>query len=104
MSNEAGVRPPQLGARAPGAPPGRLPPTATVAVLVVSAFLVAFDALHYGFYTRKTLLDTPLYERYGDAIVHHGRVPYRDFAVEYPPGSLPVFAAPSLAAPAGHFT
>jgi Glycosyltransferase family 87 len=39
-----------------------------------------------------------VYERYGDAIVHHGRVPYRDFAVEYPPGALPVFAAPSFAA------
>ena len=41
-----------------------------------------------------------MYERYGDAIVHHGRVPYRDFAVEYPPGALPVFAAPALVADA----
>src|SRR5438105_2618420 len=48
-------------------------------------------------------MDTPVYERYGDAIVHGGRVPYRNFAVEYPPGALPVFAAPSLVAGRGDF-
>jgi hypothetical protein len=48
-------------------------------------------------------VDTPIYERYGDAIVHGGRVPYRDFGVEYPPGALPVFAAPSLATKRGDF-
>jgi hypothetical protein len=72
--------------------------------LVVASFLIAFGALHYGFYTRGLLEDTPIYERYGDAIVHAGKVPYRDFAVEYPPGSLPVFAAPSLGAPSGDFS
>ena len=77
--------------------------TLLVPALVVAAFLVAFGSLHYGFYTRKLLMDTPIYERYGDAIVHGGRVPYRDFGVEYPPGSLPVFAAPALAAPVGDF-
>ena len=69
-----------------------------VAPLVAAAFFVAFGALHYGFYTRGLLMDTPVYERYGDAIVHGGRVPYADFGVEYPPGALPVFAAPSLIA------
>jgi hypothetical protein len=44
-----------------------------------------------------------VYERYGDAIVHQGRVPYRDFAIEYPPGALPVFVAPSLVAADGDF-
>src|SRR4051812_16027811 len=48
-------------------------------------------------------MDTPVYERYGDAIVHGGDVPYRNFAVEYPPGALPVFAAPSLVASRGNF-
>lgn len=71
--------------------------------LVTSTFFVSFGVLHYGFYTRKLLMDTPIYERYGDAIVHSGKVPYRDFVLEYPPGALPAFAAPSLAAPAGDF-
>jgi len=79
-------------------------PTAwVVAGLVVAAFFVAFGALHYGFYTRSLLQDTPVYERYGDAIVHGGKLPYRDFGVEYPPAALPVFAAPSLVARAGDF-
>jgi hypothetical protein len=28
--------------------------------------------------------------------VHRARLPYRDFGLEYPPGALPVFAAPAL--------
>ena len=74
-----------------------------VAPLVAAAFFVAFGALHYGFYTRGLLMDTPVYERYGDAIVHGGRMPYAAFGVEYPPGALPVFAAPSLIAGRGDF-
>ncbi len=35
---------------------------------------------------------------YGDAVLS-GQVPYRDFAVEYPPGSIPLFTLPAL----GHF-
>ena len=79
------------------------PTTAIVAGLVVTAFFVAFGSLHYGFYRHNLLQDTPLYERYGDLIVHGGQVPYRDFSVEYPPGALPVFAAPSLVAARGDF-
>lgn len=71
---------------------------ATVVSLVVAAYFVAFGALHYGFYTRGLLSDTPVYERYGDRVVERGDVPYRDFAVEYPPGALPVFVLPSLVA------
>ncbi|HKI93564.1 MAG TPA: glycosyltransferase 87 family protein, partial [Gaiellaceae bacterium] len=95
---------PDPGETAADAGTGRgSPATLTVAGLVVAAFFVAFGALHYGFYTHDLLQDTPLYERYGDAIVHGGQMPYRDFAVEYPPGALPVFAAPSLFAAAGDF-
>ena len=63
-------------------------------------FVVSWAALHVGFYTHKQILDTPVYQRYGNAIAH-GEVPYRDFSVEYPPGALPVFALPGLAA-SGH--
>ena len=39
--------------------------------------------------------DTPVYQGYGDRI-EDGRVPYRDFTVEYPPLALVPFALPSL--------
>jgi len=77
---------------------------ATAASLAVAAFLAAFGALHFGFYARGVLMDTPVYERYGDAIVHGASLPYRDFGVEYPPGALAVFAPPSLVAAKGDFT
>jgi uncharacterized membrane protein len=51
--------------------------------------------VHLGLWSHGTLVDWPTYERYGDAILHHGLVPYRDFAVEYPPGALAVFVAPA---------
>jgi uncharacterized membrane protein len=40
-------------------------------------------------------VDTPIYERYGEAMVD-GQVPYRDFPLEYPPAALPVFLIPAL--------
>ena len=70
--------------------------------LGVAMFLAAWGTLHYGFYTHRLLLDTPIYESYGDAALH-GHVPYRDFSVEYPPGALPVFVLPSALAGTGHF-
>ena len=62
----------------------------------VAVFLVALTVLHWGFYQHNLILDTVEYHRYGNAIVH-GHVPYRDFAVEYPPGALPAFVIPALA-------
>jgi uncharacterized membrane protein len=61
----------------------------------VAVFLVSLTVLHWGFYQHNLIIDTVEYHRYGVAIVN-GHLPYRDFGVEYPPGALPVFAAPAL--------
>jgi hypothetical protein len=66
----------------------------------IALFVVSWTLLHVGFYTHDQILDTPGYQRYGNAIVD-GEVPYRDFDLEYPPGALPVFALPGIAEP-GH--
>jgi hypothetical protein len=72
---------------------------AVAATLVaVTLFLVGWGVLHRGFFADNAIVDTPTYERYGSAM-DDGRVPYRDFAVEYPPGALPVFAIPALGDP-----
>ena len=65
------------------------------AALAVAVFLVSWALLHEGFYARDQIVDTPIYERYGEAMVD-GQMPYRDFPVEYPPAALPVFLLPAL--------
>jgi hypothetical protein len=65
------------------------------AAAAVALFLVSWALIHYGFYARNDIVDTPVYERYGEAMTQ-GQVPYRDFAVEYPPAALPVFLLPAL--------
>lgn len=66
--------------------------------VALALFVGSWAALHHGFYRHGQIRDTPVYQRYGDAIAR-GRVPYRDFSLEYPPGALPVFALPSLLRP-----
>ncbi len=61
----------------------------------VAVFLASLAVLHWGFYQHNLILDTVEYHRYGTAMLD-GQVPYRDFGVEYPPGALPVFAAPAI--------
>jgi hypothetical protein len=56
---------------------------------------ISWALLHVGFYERNQIVDTPVYQQYGEAMAN-GEVPYRDFALEYPPGALPVFALPAL--------
>jgi hypothetical protein len=64
-------------------------------LVATTLFLVGWGVLHRGFFTHDRIIDTPVYESYGSAI-DSGQVPYRDFALEYPPGALPVFALPAL--------
>jgi hypothetical protein len=72
------------------------PRLAVVAALAaVAVFVAAWLGLHTGFYRHRQIVDTPIYQRYGDAM-RHGQVPYRDFQLEYPPAALPVFVIPSL--------
>ena len=75
------------------------PPSAE-AFAAAGLFLACWGLVHHWFWAHGQLVDWPTYRTYGDAILHHGRVPYRDFAVEYPPGALPPFVA---AAPFGDY-
>jgi uncharacterized membrane protein len=59
-------------------------------------FLGCWGLVHTLFWTHGVLVDWPTYETYADRILHHGLVPYRDFAVEYPPGALVTFLPPAL--------
>jgi uncharacterized membrane protein len=74
---------------------------ALAAFVAVAVFVGTWTALHYGFYTHHQIIDTPVYQRYGNEIAH-GHVPYRDFQLEYPPGALPMFALPGLVSHGGH--
>jgi len=69
---------------------------AVVAALVALAvFGAAWALLHRGFYRRSQIVDTPVYQRYGDAMAD-GQVPYLDFSVEYPPAAMPIFLLPAI--------
>ncbi len=66
----------------------------TVAALVL---LAVSTALTWTRADDASAWDVPLYESFGDRMLD-GEVPYRDFRVEYPPGSLPAFLLPAIAA------
>jgi uncharacterized membrane protein len=69
---------------------------AAAAAVGVVLFVGSFALLHVGALEQSQIVDTPTYQRYGDAIVDFGAVPYRDFSLEYPPGALPAFILPAL--------
>ncbi|HEY3018533.1 MAG TPA: glycosyltransferase 87 family protein [Gaiellaceae bacterium] len=73
---------------------------AGAAFAAVALFVLSWTLLHAGFYKHRQIRDTPVYQHYGNAIAD-GKMPYRDFELEYPPAALPMFALPGLAEP-GH--
>jgi uncharacterized membrane protein len=65
-------------------------------VLVTPLLLGALAVPSGGLFRGAKFRDLHVYRTYGDALLH-GHLPYRDVFVEYPPGAIPLFAAPSLA-------
>lgn len=61
----------------------------------------SWGALHLPPFDRFQIIDTPVYQEYGEAMAV-GEVPYRDFELEYPPAALPVFWLPTLG-PSEHY-
>jgi hypothetical protein len=64
------------------------------------ALLAATAAFEWSRADDASSWDVPLYQSFGDRM-SNGDVPYRDFRVEYPPGSLVAFVLPSLVASDG---
>ena len=74
-----------------------------IAAAAVAVFLGSWVLLHQLWYAHAgEIVDTPGYETYADSIAA-GKVPYRDFSVEYPPGALLPMLAPKVTAPSGNF-
>jgi len=69
-----------------------------VAYLAAALLFVAACAGEYGgLFSHSYPGDTVTYAKYGRALVNDGHIPYtKGFYDEYPPGSVPVFAAPAL--------
>ena len=85
-------------------PPPRPRASWAGAALTGAALLaIAWGALHVAPWTDYQIVDTPVYERYGEAMTA-GQVPYRDFRPEYPPAALPAFLLPALGPSDGYRT
>jgi hypothetical protein len=67
--------------------------TVVLAVLMSVGLLVLSAGLPPDL--RESSNDLSLYRQAGESILR-GEVPYRDFFIEYPPGSLPIFVTPAL--------
>jgi uncharacterized membrane protein len=67
---------------------------AAAALAAGALFFVSWGLVHTWFWAHGQLVDWPTYLNYGRAM-RDGLVPYRDFAVEYPPAALPVFVLPT---------
>jgi hypothetical protein len=65
-------------------------------VVASGLFVAACAAAYGGLFSHAYPGDVGTYAGYGRALVLHGRIPYRDFYDEYPPGSVAVFVLPVL--------
>jgi hypothetical protein len=65
-------------------------------VLIAVGIQIAITAATTAVKLRTGRDDTDIYFHYATQI-REGRIPYRDFRVEYPPLALPLFLAPALA-------
>ena len=72
------------------------------AIVGAGLFAVACALPGIGLLQGGQAADVALYQQYGDQLLD-GRIPYRDYFVEYPPGALLAFVLPSLG-PAAHYT
>jgi Glycosyltransferase family 87 len=81
--------------------PAEAAPLWPALALGLVALTLAWALLHLPAFDRFQIIDTPVYQEYGERMAD-GEVPYRDFAVEYPPAALPLFWLPTLA-PAEHY-
>jgi uncharacterized membrane protein len=91
---------------APAASSRSLTPATTRSGLLAAAaatpiYLAACAFPDGGLFRAARFRDVHLYERFAEAVLE-GRVPYRDFFMEYPPGALAVFLPPA-ATGSGHY-
>jgi hypothetical protein len=63
--------------------------------LAAPVYLLAAAVPQGGLFRGRRFRDVGLYNDYADALLD-GRIPYRDFFVEYPPGGFLVFTPPAL--------
>ncbi len=66
---------------------------AALGILLYQQLISRYATLTLDLTTRSN--DLRLYRRAGEAVLR-GELPYRDFFIEYPPGSLPAFIPPAL--------
>jgi uncharacterized membrane protein len=71
-------------------------PVHRTTLIAGSVYLVACAVAYGGLFSHAYPGDVGTYAEYGRALVLHGRIPYRDFYDEYPPGSVLLFALPAL--------
>jgi len=65
-------------------------------LVAAGLFVVSCAVAYGGLFSHAYPGDAGTYAQYGRALLLHGRIPYRDFYDEYPPGSVPIFVLPAL--------